>query len=303
MLNSGLYALVVLIWGSTWLAIKFQVGVVPPIESVLYRFAIAAALLQGYLLLARPRTRFDRGTHLRFLALGLCLFSLNYLLFYTATAFGLTTGLEAVIFSFLIFMNIANARLMFGERPQPGIRPGALIGLAGSALLFRDEIGAVFAGNATGLAILLSIGGTFLASLGNMASRGLQARKVDVLSANAWGMTYGAGLLFMGALATQGRFAFDPRPGYVLSLLALAIFGSIVAFGAYLTLLGRIGSARAAYATILFPIIALLLSSIFEDYQWTAAKLAGVGLIVLGNFVVLRRRPLVGREGRPVKAA
>lgn len=290
MLNTGLYALVVLIWGSTWLAIKFQIGVVPPVESVFYRFLIAAVLLQGFRMLRRPSVRFDGGMHLLFVTLGICLFSLNYVLFYMAAGLGLTSGLEAVIFSFLIFANIFNGWVLFGERPKASVILGAIFGLSGVALLFHSEIGEVFAGTAIGRAILLSAIATFLASLGNMVSRRLQSRGVTVLTANAWGMSYGAALLFVGALTTQSSFVFDMRASYVISLLVLSILGSIIAFGAYLTLLGRIGASRASYATIMFPIVALILSSVFENYRWSALEIAGMGLIIAGNLVVLSKK-------------
>ncbi|PID63875.1 MAG: EamA family transporter [Gammaproteobacteria bacterium] len=291
MLNAALYLTTVLIWGSTWLAIKYQIGEVPPIQSILYRFAIAAFLLQGFVLVTGRFTWFDRRAHLLFLALGAFLFSMNYLLYYIAVELGLTTGLEAVIFSFLIVLNIVNAWILFGERPQGVVVIGAAFGLIGVGMLFRNELQDVLTGTTIGIAVLLSVGATYLASLGNMASRALQARKVDVVSANAWGMTYGTGILLVGSLVTTDAFVFSATPTYIGCLLFLAVFGTIIAFGAYLTLLGRIGSARASYATIVFPIIALILSTIFENYEWSALKTAGVAMIASGNLILLGRFP------------
>lgn len=287
MYNALLYSITILVWGSTWLAIKYQVGDVPAIQSVLYRFLIAAFLLQAYLISTRRIKLFNLTIHKLFVVLGLCLFGFNYLLFYTATEFGLTTGLEAVIFSFLISLNIINNFIFFKQKPAVKTLIGAAIGLAGIMALFQDDISELLNGTAIGTGILFSIAATYLASLGNMASRKLTELKVNVINANAWGMSYGVLFLFITALFTTDGFEFSTAPDYLISLAILAILGSIVAFGAYLTLLGRIGADKAAYATIIFPIIALMLSSIFEDYQWTMVKFFGIGLILIGNVVIL----------------
>ena len=120
-----------------------------------------------------------------------------------------------------------------------------------------------------------------------MASKKLQRLNINVIEANAWGMTYGVVFLFVIAFLTTDHFQFSFENEYLISLGILAILGSIVAFGAYLTLLGRIGADRAAYATIVFPVIALTLSSIYEGYDWSALKIFGILLIIVGNLVIL----------------
>jgi len=287
MYNAILYTITVCVWGSTWLAIKYQVGDIPAIQSVFYRFMIAAVLLQLFLILTKRIKIYNLQAHKLFAILGLCLFGVNYLLFYLAAEYGLTTGIEAVIFSFLISMNILNNALFFKEKPDRNVLIGATIGILGILALFQNELYELINGTAIGIGVLFSIVATYLASLGNMASKKLQRLNINVISANAWGMTYGVVFLFTIALLTTDHFQFSFENSYLISLGILAILGSIVAFGAYLTLLGRIGADRAAYATIVFPVIALILSSIYESYEWSILKIFGIILIIVGNLVIL----------------
>lgn len=287
-----LYAATVLIWGSTWLAIRFQLGIVPPDLSVVYRFALAGALLIGYCLLTRRPLRFPLRAH-SFIALqGLFLFCANYILFYLA-ALHLPTGLLAVVFSTILPMNVANGALFLGAPVDRRVVIGGAIGLAGMSLLFWPEIEAFEASSGALVGLGLSVAATLSASLGNMvAARNLRAG-LPIVQTNALGMSYGALLTLAFAVARGAPLAFDDSFGYLASLVYLAVFGSVVAFGCYLTLLGRIGVDRAAYAMVLFPVIALALSTAFEGYRWTTFGMVGVAFILAGNLVVLRRPRLV----------
>ncbi len=286
MINLLLYGVTVLIWGSTWLAIEFQLGTVAPEVSVFYRYAAAAALLFGWCALRRLPLRFDWRAHGYFALLGLCLFGLNYLLTYYAQQY-IASALTAVAFSTMLWMNIVNARVLFNTRIEPRVVLGSMFGLAGIVTLFYPEIEAVSWSDATLLGASLCMSGAMVASLGNMASLAAQRHALPILQSNAWGMLYGA-LLTGGFAALAGReFAVDLSAGYVLSLLYLVVFGSIIAFGAYLTLLGRIGAHRAGYAVVMFPVVAVALSVLFEGLQVTANVLAGVSLVLAGNLVTL----------------
>jgi drug/metabolite transporter (DMT)-like permease len=292
--NALLYAGTVLIWGSTWFAITFQLGTVDPALSVAYRFALAAAVLFVYCALTRRRLRFGVEEHLFMLLQGTLLFGVNYLLFYQATGY-LTSGLVAVIFSTVIVMNIVNGALFLGTRVQGRVLLGAGIGLVGIVLVFLPELTAFDLSDKGAFGLLLSIAATFSASLGNILSARNQRRAIPIIQTNAYGMTYGALLIFGYALAAGAPLAFDPSPAYIISLGYLALFGSIAAFGCYLTLLGRIGADRAAYATLLFPVVALAISTVFEGYRWTAYGLTGMSLVLIGNFLVLSRPGTLGR--------
>jgi len=287
--NLLLYLLTIAIWGSTWILAKFQVDEVSALQSVLFRYVIAAILLQGAISAMRSRNRHSLRTHGMFFLLGSFLFCWNYVLFYTATDFGLTTGLIAVIFSLIITMNMANSALLFGERPERRTVIGAIVGLLGITLVFAEDITAL-QGQGLLLAVALCIIATYLASLGNMMSKKLQRDGVSVTGANSWGMTYGALILLVVVLLFDGPMRVPTTWPFLSSLFFLAIVGSIVAFWSYLTLLGRVGADKAAYAMIVFPIWSLVLSWMFEGFEWTAVKVVGVAVILIGNVFIVGRR-------------
>jgi drug/metabolite transporter (DMT)-like permease len=287
-----LYAVTVLIWGSTWLAIRFQLGVVAPDLSVVYRFALAGALLVGYCLLTRRPLGFPLRAH-GFIALqGLFLFCVNYILFYLAAP-RLPTGLLAVVFTAILPMNVVNGALFLGAPVDRRVLIGGAVGLAGMALLFWPEIEAFEASSGALVGLGLSVAATLSASLGNMVAARNQRAGLPIVQTNALGMSYGA-LLTLAFVAARGApLAFDDSFRYLASLAYLAVFGSVVAFGCYLTLLGRIGMDRASYAMVLFPVIALALSTAFEGYRWTPFGMVGVACILAGNLIVLRKpRPV-----------
>ena len=286
-----LYAVTALIWGSTFYAIKFQLGVVAVELSVAYRFAFAALILFLWCKLSRRSLQISLAAHGWLALQGILLFGLNYLLVYWAS-FYLTSGLIAVVFSTVMIMNLMNGAIFLKRRPEPAVMLAAAVGLVGIALVFWPEVVQADQKSDTWLGLGLSFLGTFCASLGNILSGRNQAAGLAVVQSNAFGMAYGAALLFVIAWAMGRPLVFDASQGYVLSLLYLAVFGSVLAFTAYLTLLGQIGPERAAYVMVLFPLIALLVSTVFEGYQWSAHALLGVVLVVIGNVVMLSsRRP------------
>ena len=286
--NLGLYAATVIFWGTTWIAMKYQVGPVAPELSVAYRFTIAAGVVLLWVLAARQRLRFPGRVHLLLMAMGLCMFSFNFYFFYQAAAF-VTSGLLAVIFSMTVVMNIINGRILLGRRATPRTLVAAALGVAGILVLFWPEVRRFDLADDGSLGLLLALLGTLCFSLGNIASARAQMLGLPLLSCNAWGMAYGALAMFAVALLGGAPFVFDPQPSYVIGLLYLALCGSVLAFGAYLTLLGRIGADRAAYATVLFPLVALAISTVVEDYVWTPTAMLGVALVLAGNLLVLLR--------------
>lgn len=290
MYNFALYLLTIAIWGSTWILAKFQVEEIGALQSVFFRYLIAAILLQGLISAMRTRNRHSLRTHGLFFLLGSFLFCWNYVLFYMATAQGLTTGLIAVIFSLIITMNIANNALLFGEKPEPKTLIGSSVGLTGIMLVFAEDIAAL-QGQGLLPAIITCIVATYFASLGNMTSKVLQRQGVSVTGSNGWGMTYGALTLLIVVLLSDDPIRAPITFPFLSSLFFLAVFGSIVAFWSYLTLLGRVGADKAAYAMIVFPIWALMISWMFEGFIWTPIKVCGVAVILVGNlFVVGRKR-------------
>ncbi len=298
MANFFFYTMTILIWGSTWLAIKYQLGIVPPAVSVAYRFALAALMLFVWCLVTRRKLRFS-GKEQQFMALqGTCLFALNYLLFYLAEL-ELTSGLAAVAFSTIVIMNLLNGRLFLGTTVELKVLFGGGLGLVGLLLLFWPEVARFDAAGDALLALGYCFAATYLASLGNIISARNQQQGLPILQSNAYGMGYGALLMLLISLAFGLPLNISTATGYLASLFYLALFGSVIAFGCYLSLVGRIGPGRAAYATLLFPLVALVLSTIWEDYQWTASAFVGIALILCGNYLAMS----TGRDKAKVIAA
>ncbi|SDG87585.1 DMT family transporter [Roseospirillum parvum] len=286
MSGSLLFVLTVLIWGTTWIAIAVQVESAPVVVSVFHRFALAALLMVAGLALAG---RLKVPAVWSFVVVqGLCLFCLNFIGLYTATTL-IPSGLVAVIFSLASIFNALNARLFFGDRIGARSLLAGLIGSGGLALLFwRDVV--VSLDPATLRGVAWAALGTLFFSWGNMASRRNGALGITPLTANAWGMGIGA-LALLGVCLAGGQPLTVPTvPDYWLATGYLAAIGSVVGFTTYLVLVARVGPVRAGYATVLFPVVALLLSTLFEGYVWTPTALAGVVVISLGNAVMFWRR-------------
>ena len=294
MSSLGLYLVSVLIWGSTWLAITFQFGTVPPAVSVAYRFALAGVVLLVWARVRSLRLRFAPDDHLWMALQGFLLFGINYLCVYLAET-EITSGLVAVAFSLLVILNIVGSRIFFGTPLRPTVLLGAVLGIAGVVLVFLPEIGGgAKKGNAV-LGIGLALVGALSASLGNIVAYRNHGRGLPVVQMNGFGMLYGSLFVAGYALVTRQPFLFDPSPRYLLSLGYLAVFGSIVAFGAFLVLLGRIGADRAGYVTVAIPIVALLFSGLFEGLRWHPSLGLGMLLCLAGNIAVLRGRATARR--------
>ena len=287
-MNLFLYVLTVLIWGTTWIALKLQLGVVAIAVSIVYRFGLAALVLFAVLLLSRKLQVMNKRGHLICLAQGLCLFCVNFMCFLTASQW-VPTGLIAVVFSTATLWNALNARVFFKQKIARNVIAGGALGLLGLALLFWPELSGHTATPQTLLGLGLALIGTMCFSAGNMLSSLQQKAGLKPLTTNAWGMLYGASMLAVYCAFNGIPFDMEWNTRYIGSLLYLVIPGSVIGFTAYLTLVGRMGPERAAYCTVLFPLVALNVSAFVEGYQWTAPALAGLVLVMLGNVLVFRK--------------
>ncbi len=283
-----LYATIVLIWGSTWFAITFQLGPVAEEVSVAYRFGLASIALFAFAVVSGRRVRISSRHYGNVVLMGVLMYSGSYMLVYHATSY-VTSGLIAVLFSLIILTNAFFERLFFRRPFEARMMFASLLGLGGIVLLFWPEVSALDPGNRTILGAALAAGSVIIASLGNMCAIANTARNLPVTAVNAHAMAWGAMSSLIISLMMGQTINFSFEAAYVISLLYLAIFGSAIAFGAYLALLRLIGSARAAYTSVLFPIVALLISTLFEDYRWTTSAAAGVVLIVAGNWLALTK--------------
>jgi drug/metabolite transporter (DMT)-like permease len=300
MKNTLFYLATILIWGSTWIGIKMQLGSVEPMVSVTYRFGLAALILLIWCRVRGLNMRFTRPDHSFMFLQGILLFGFNYLLFYIAELY-IASGLAAVLFSTIVLMNIVNGALFLKSPVSGRVVFGGVLGLVGIILVFKNEITSFSIDNAGLTGFLLCLAATLLASWGNIVSARNQKKNLPIIQTNAYGMGYGALVMLLVSLFTGKAFTFDMSVQYAGSLIYLALFGSVIAFGCYLTLVGSIGADRAAYATLLFPIVALAISTIWEDYQWTGSAASGVGLIILGNLVILRKGVLARSEHKALR--
>ena len=286
-----LFGVSVLIWGSTWLAINFQLGVVAPEVSVFYRQALASALLFAWALLRRMNLRFSLRAHGWFFLLGLTLFGFNYVLAYSAQNY-IPSAMNAVLFATMVWINVLLARLFFRTPFEAHVLLGAALGMAGVVVLFWPALVQAAGAGPKLLGVAISLVGAVVASLGNMASHQAQKERLPVLQSNAWGMFYGAVITGTWALLSGKAFTFDPGLEYVASLLYLSVFGSVIAFGCYLKLLGAIGPGKAGYTAVVIPVVAVVLSLLFEGLKLDVYVVSGIVLVLGGNLLILAYRRL-----------
>lgn len=285
-------ALVTLIWGSTWIVIRDQLGVVPPSWSVTYRFAVAGAAMALLALAKRQSFRLGRGGYALGSAVGLAQFCVNFNFVYRAEGY-ITSGLVAVVFALLLVPNAVMARLFLGQRMGRQLLLGSAIAVGGIALLFVHESRQAAAGPGALLAgVGFTLAGVFFASIANVLQATERARGHPMLPLIAVAMLAGAAGDALIAWITAGPPVIDPRPGYLAGVAYLALLGSVLTFPLYFGVIREIGPAKAAYSSVVIPVIAMLLSTVFEGYRWSLLAVAGSVLAMAGLVVALTaRRP------------
>lgn len=281
-------AVCTVIWSTTWRAIKLQLGGPPAMESVVYRFALASALLFLCGALSGRSLRLSRRQHLEALAQGLTGFSLQYSLVYLAEE-RVSSGATAVIFAGIPFVNLLLFHLFRGQRTGPAAWITAALGLIGVAILSLSQAGgSAPIGAATGVAMALL--GVLCAALGNLFADRAHAAGSALVPSTAWAMAYGAGLLAIYVTLSGQTWSFQPSVRYIGSLVYLAAFGSVIAFLAYYGLARRRGYALASYVAALTPPAAMAISSVTEGTRWGPGALAGLGLVLVGQVILIRRK-------------
>ena len=290
-MNALLYALVVVIWGTTWIAITLQQqSEISTTVAVFWRFFISAIVLFAFVVMSRKLQKLATQDHLFCMLQACCIFGFNFVCFYYAVQY-ISSGLEAVIFSMAVIFNTINAKLFFAQQISSRFYPAALFGLFGIiALFWHDVVGTTLNSN-TLMGIGLCILGTYGFSLGNMISTRHQKQGLDIFTTNAYAMLYGSLLMALISWFKHDNFFPSMSGSSVSALLYLAIFGSVIGFTAYFYLVGRIGAGKAAYSTLLFPLVALVISTIWEGYDWQMNAVIGVILILCGNAIFFIKLP------------
>jgi drug/metabolite transporter (DMT)-like permease len=292
-MNALLYFVVLLAWGSSWFAISFQLGDVAPQVSIVWRFLLASIILFIWCYFRGLKLSFPWRDHLSWLLLGFFLFCVNYICAYFGT-FYLASGLVCLIFSTLTLFTVFNGFVFFKKPIRLPILIGAVVGIAGLSVIFSNEISSADWSLESGVVkgFLWMLLATFFASIGMLLSGQFQARKMPLVQSNAFSMLYGSLILVFYIAVSDVSFSFNTSYSYVISLVYLALIASVIGFGVYLKLVGNIGADKASYVNIFTPTIALLLSTLFENYEWSWVGLIGVLLIIIGNIIVLYAKPV-----------
>jgi drug/metabolite transporter (DMT)-like permease len=277
------------IWGSTWFVITGQIDGVPAAWAVFYRFLLATPALFAVAVLMGNRLRLNRAEHLLALGVGIAQFSGNFLFVYNAEKH-ITSGIVAVMFALLMVPNAVFARVFIGERVQSGFLGGSLVAIVGVTLLLVHEWNAAPLGGNVALGIVLAIGGMLAASIANVVQANPTGRAVPMVSLLAWAMLYGTIFDLGFAALTVGPPPVPQAWQFWAGTAYLAIIGSVVTFPLHYNLVREIGAGRTAYNAIVTVCVAMLLSTVFEGFEWTALAAGGMALALLGMALALRSK-------------
>jgi drug/metabolite transporter (DMT)-like permease len=286
--NLQLFAACVAIWGTTWLAITYQLGSVAPEASVSYRFLIASLLVFAWCKARGLPLGYGRRDHAWLALQGVLMFGIGYIFVYYAEEH-VVSGLVAVGYSATPLISMLFLRVFFGTPMTAHVAVGGVLGIAGITLIFLPEIAQLRGDRDVVLGLGYATAAVVVSALGSMVAHRNNDARIPVWQSMAWGMLYGAVFSLLVTVALGKPLGIALSPGYLASLAYLAILGSVLAFGAYLTLMNRIGAARSGYIGVMTPIVALVVSAAFEGFHWHALTWVGVAVSVAGNAVILRR--------------
>jgi drug/metabolite transporter (DMT)-like permease len=278
------------VWGSTWIVIRDQIGSVPPQWSVAYRFVLAAIAMALVAKWKGQSLKMDRGGLIAALVIGVTQFSLNFNSVYMAERF-ITSGVVATVFALLLIPNSLLAWAFLGQKPNARFLWAGLVAVAGVALLFIHELRiSPLSGRDIAIGLAFTLAGLLGASSANVYQAGEEARRHPLLALLAWSMAIGAVIDICLAFAVAGPPVFEARLGYWAGVIYLALFGSVLCFALYFPVVRKIGPGKAAYSSVLVPVIAMSLSTVFENYQWSPLAIAGAALSLGGMLLALARR-------------
>jgi len=287
--NLILFTVTLFCWSPTWYLIKFQLGYVDPLVSVFYRFVSASLIIFVYLIIKRKSLKFSFNRHIWFLFFGTCLYSLNYVFFYTSNTY-LVSAFPAIVFSTVVIMNILGEWFYFKKRPTVNTLIGATIGMIGIIIIFNEEIFNFSFNNGTHIGLFLALLGTFCASTGNMVHQRNLNNNFPLIQTIAFAMLYGSLITLLITQLNNTELLFEFTFRYIASLAYLSVFGSIFAFIFYLKLLEKVGPGRAGYVGVVMPVIALLISTIFENLKWQIDLIIGLPILLIGAVLVINQK-------------
>ncbi|MEW9797808.1 DMT family transporter [Alteromonas sp. CYL-A6] len=293
MTNAVLFGICCLIWGSTWIAITFQVGHAPELVAVAWRFTLAAVTLGLYCLVRRLPMRLPLHIHIKMAAVGLALYTLDYTLLYVAQQH-IVSALLALMSSCIIYFNVVLRRLWLKQPVRLEVVVGATLGTAGICCIFIPEFSKVRVDSALAIGLAIAMVSFLCAAIGNVISERILTSGTPVVQMNFYAMSYGIGFLYLAALIQGASFTLPTDVSFYLALGYLGIVGSVLAFGAYMKLVMQMGADKAAYVVLVYPIVALAISTFFEGYTWTVLSAVGVAIVLVGNAVAMGKLPIPG---------
>lgn len=279
---------VVVIWGTTWIVIKFQLGSVNPSWSVTYRFATGGAALLAWCALKGLPLTVPRHALPFLTLLGLFQFVMNFNFVYRSELY-IPSGIPAVAFALLMVPNAILAWAFLGRRISGRFALGSALGILGVGLLFAQQLSLPGTREETMLGLSLVVAGILSASIANVMQASPKALTFPPVTGLGWAMLIGAGINAMVATVVAGPPQFDPAPAYWLGFLYLGVVASAVAFAIYFDLVRQMGPAEAAWTGVLIPIIAMAISTVVEDFRWTGMAVAGCVLALVGMVIALRQ--------------
>jgi len=283
------FAIFTAIWGSTWIVIRGQLGTVAPQWSVAYRFIIAAVAMAVVSRFKGESLRLGRKAVLPAIVLGFCQFCVNFNAVYLAERH-ITSGVVATVFALLLIPASLMAWAFLGHRPSRRFAWSSLVAVAGIVLLFVHELRA-HAASARQIAsgIALTFVGMLGASIANVLQARPEVRRFPLFAMLAWSMAVGAVIDVGVAFALAGAPMIELSPTYWAGLLYLALAASTLNFSLYYPVVRKMGPGKAAYSSVLVPIIAMGFSTWLEDYRWTSLTIAGAVLALGGMAAALSR--------------
>ena len=287
--NLILFTATLFCWSPTWYLIKFQLGYVDPLVSVFYRFFTASLIIFIYLIIKKKNLKFSLNKHIWFLFFGTCLYSINYVFFYTSNTY-LISAYPAIVFSTVVIMNILGEWLYFKKKPTNKTLIGAIIGMIGIVIIFNKEIFNFDFQNGTHIGLFFALLGTFCASTGNMVHQRNLNNNFPLIETIAYAMLYGSLITLLITQLNNTELLFEFTFSYISSLVYLSVIGSIFAFIFYLRLLAKVGPGRAGYVGVVMPVIALLISTIFENLEWQLDLLIGLTILLIGAVLVINQK-------------
>ena len=287
--NLILFGITLFCWSPTWYVIKFQLGYVDPLVSVFYRFFSAAVIIFIYLIIKNKKLKFTLSHHVWFLFFGICLYSLNYVFFYLSNTY-LISAFPAIVFSTVVIMNILGEAVYFKKKPSLKTLIGATIGMIGIIIIFRDEIFNFSLNNGAHVGLFLALLGTFCASTGNMVHQRNLNNNFPLIETIAYAMFYGSLVTLLIIQIKGTELLFEYSFSYIASLAYLSIVGSIFAFIFYLKLLEKVGAGRAGYVGVVMPVLALLISTLFENLEWQIDLIIGLPILIIGGVLVINQK-------------